>query len=71
MQLNINSIDGISPFVASLKTGNDLVTERPRKLLNFAFFNLRQLRTTSTYKAKNQRVHPFSHLITLLQNIFP
>jgi hypothetical protein len=47
--LNSNLIDSIPLCFASKKTGNDLVTEVKRKPLNFAFFNLRQLRTTSTY----------------------
>lgn len=65
--LNINLIDNILSYSASLKTGNDLVTGKQRKLLISAFFGLSQLRTTSTYKTKYQRVHPFSHLITFLQ----
>jgi hypothetical protein len=64
--LNFNFIDSILPYSALSKIGNDLVTEKQRKQLFFAFFGLRQLRTTTAYKAKYQRVHPFSHLITFL-----
>ncbi|MDU1892252.1 MAG: hypothetical protein E6767_16330 [Dysgonomonas sp.] len=65
-QLNFNLIDSILPHSALPKIGNDLVTEKQRKLLVFALLGLRQVRTTTTYQAKYQRVHPFSHLITFL-----
>jgi hypothetical protein len=67
-QLTINLIDSVSPYFASSKTGNDLVTEKQRKTTFFAFSRVGQLRTTTTYSSKYQLVHPFSHLITILRN---
>jgi len=66
--LNINFIDRISQYFASLKTGNDLVTENQRKLYNFALLRLGQNRTATTYIVKYQLVSPISHLITVLRN---
>jgi hypothetical protein len=68
-RLNNNLIDSISPYSAPLKTGNGLVTEKQRKRYDFAFFGLRQRRTTATYTAKYQRVHSFSQSITFFENL--
>ncbi|MDR1707102.1 MAG: hypothetical protein LBR46_03775 [Prevotella sp.] len=67
--LNNNLIDSVSPYFASPKTGNGLVTEKQRKRYDFAFFGLRQHRTTSIYQTKYQRVHPFSQSITFFENL--
>ena len=67
-RLKVKLIDSALSYFASLKTGNDLVTENQRKTTFFALLRIGPFRTTTTYFPKYQSVHPFLHLITILQN---